>query len=66
MTMTQKQKDLRGKMRRFEARCRRKSNEIRWYCGYKHTDLSYKTVFVKCEPKNRGQGCSQLYKIKVV
>ena len=62
--MTQKQKDLRNKLRRFEAQCRLKSNRIRWYCEYKHIDLSYKTVYVKCKPKNFGVGCSQLCKIK--
>lgn len=66
MSMTQKQKDLRSKLRRFEAQCRRKSNEVRWYCDHKHIDLGYKTVFVKCKSKNRGQGCSQLCKIKVI
>ena len=64
--MSKRDKQLRSKMRRFEAQCRRKTNEVRWRCDHKHIDLGYKTVLVKCKPKNRGQGCSQLCKIKVM
>ena len=65
MAMTQKQKDLRNKLRRFETKCRLKNNEVRWRCEHKNIDLGYKTVLFKCKPKNRGQGCSRLCKIKV-
>ena len=66
MTMNKKGKELRNKIRRFEAQCKKGIIDYRWYCDHKHIDLDYKTVLIKCKPRDRGQGCSRLCKIKVM
>jgi hypothetical protein len=66
MTMSKRGKELRSKLRRFEAQCEASVEKFQWYCDHKHTNLDHKTVLFKCKPKNRGQGCSKLCKIKVM
>lgn len=66
MTMSKRGKELRSKLRRFKAQCETGVENFQWYCEHKHMNLDYKTVFIKCKPKNRGQGCSRLCKIKVM